>query len=51
MQAITVQPGRAASIALEDVPEPPKSDGPVLVSTLSVGICGTDIEILSGDYG
>jgi threonine dehydrogenase-like Zn-dependent dehydrogenase len=31
--------------------EPPESDGPVLVETLAVGICGTDIEILSGAYG
>ncbi|HEY1829832.1 MAG TPA: glucose 1-dehydrogenase, partial [Acidimicrobiales bacterium] len=33
------------------IDEPPESDGPVLVETLAVGICGTDIEILSGAYG
>jgi threonine dehydrogenase-like Zn-dependent dehydrogenase len=34
-----------------DMDEPPQSDGPILVETLAVGICGTDIEILSGEYG
>ena len=39
------------SAQLSDVDEPPESDGPVLVETIAVGICGTDIEILSGAYG
>ncbi len=43
-------PGRI-SAELSDVDEPPESDGPVLVETLAVGICGTDIEIISGAYG
>jgi hypothetical protein len=29
----------------------PEADGSVLVETLAVGICGTDHEIISGDYG
>ena len=33
------------------MPEPPEADGPVLVETLAIGICGTDIEIISGQYG
>lgn len=33
------------------MPDPPDSDGPVLVDTLAVGVCGTDIEIVSGEYG
>jgi threonine dehydrogenase-like Zn-dependent dehydrogenase len=41
----------AGSARLDDVDEPPPSDGPVLVETLAVGICGTDIEITSGAYG
>lgn len=44
-------PGQAGSAALEDVPDPPEADGPVVVETLAIGICGTDIEITSGHYG
>ena len=51
MKALTVQPMQKGSARLDDVPEPPDSDGPVLVETLGVGVCGTDIEILSGEYG
>jgi threonine dehydrogenase-like Zn-dependent dehydrogenase len=51
MKALTVVPLKAGSAELSDVDEPPESDGPVLVETLAVGICGTDIEILSGAYG
>jgi len=51
MKALTVIPLQAGSAALSDVDEPPETDGPVLVETLAVGICGTDIEILSGAYG
>jgi len=51
MRALTVQPGLANSIHLEDVAPPPASDGDVLVRALALGICGTDREIISGDYG
>jgi threonine dehydrogenase-like Zn-dependent dehydrogenase len=51
MKALTVVPGKAGSAALEDVEEPPESDGRVLVETLAVGVCGTDVEITSGAYG
>src|SRR5579884_1475969 len=51
MRALTVIPGRADSAGLSDVPEPPLSDGPVLVRTLAVGVCGTDLEIVKGAYG
>lgn len=51
MKALSVVPLQAGSAALMDVEEPPASDGPILVETLAVGICGTDIEILSGAYG
>ena len=51
MRAITVSPGTAHSARLEEVPEPPESDGPVLVRTLALGVCGTDREILDGRYG
>ncbi|MGH9091076.1 MAG: glucose 1-dehydrogenase [Acidimicrobiales bacterium] len=51
MRALTVVPRTKGSAELSDVDEPPEADGPVLVETVAVGICGTDIEILSGDYG
>jgi glucose 1-dehydrogenase len=51
MRAITVSPGRAGSVALTDMPEPPDADGSILVGTQAIGICGTDLEIISGAYG
>ncbi|MHB8682155.1 MAG: glucose 1-dehydrogenase [Acidimicrobiales bacterium] len=51
MKALTVVPEQAGSARLDDIAEPPESDGPVLVETLAVGVCGTDIEIVSGAYG
>ncbi len=51
MLALTVRPGTPQSIDLEDVPLPPLSDGAVLVRTLALGLCGTDREIIAGDYG
>jgi glucose 1-dehydrogenase len=51
MRAITLSPGVANSARLDEVPEPPRSDGAVLVRTLALGVCGTDREILSGAYG
>jgi threonine dehydrogenase-like Zn-dependent dehydrogenase len=52
LRALTVQPGQPHSITLEEnVPPPPAADGDVLVQALALGICGTDREIISGDYG
>ena len=51
MRALTVAPGVANSAKIEDVPEPPVSDGAVLVRTMALGVCGTDREIVSGEYG
>src|SRR4051812_3709063 len=51
MRALTVTPGTAGSARLEEVHEPPAEDGPVLVQTLAVGVCGTDLEIVGGRYG
>jgi threonine dehydrogenase-like Zn-dependent dehydrogenase len=51
MRAITVVPRRADTLGLDDVSEPPASDGPILVQTVAIGICGTDLEIARGDYG
>jgi threonine dehydrogenase-like Zn-dependent dehydrogenase len=51
MRALTVIPEKASSAEVIDIPEPAESDGPVLVEVLAVGVCGTDIEIVRGDYG
>jgi glucose 1-dehydrogenase len=51
MRALTVAPGIANSAQLDDVPDPPETDGAVLVRTLALGVCGTDREIVSGEYG
>jgi threonine dehydrogenase-like Zn-dependent dehydrogenase len=51
MRAITVWPGVANSARLDDIPEPPLSDGAVLVRAMALGVCGTDREIISGSYG
>src|SRR5438552_9323660 len=51
MKALTIVPGKANSASVHDVPEPPLSDGSVLVRALALGICGTDFELISADYG
>jgi len=51
MRALTVAPGVANSARVDDVAEPPLTDGAVLVRTLALGVCGTDREIVSGSYG
>jgi glucose 1-dehydrogenase len=51
MRAVTVVPGVADSLRVEDVPEPDARLGSVVVEGLAAGICGTDVEIARGDYG
>lgn len=51
MRALTVTPGQKDSLALVEVPEPDPREGSVLVESLAVGLCGTDVEIVSGAYG
>jgi glucose 1-dehydrogenase len=51
MRALTVAPGVADSAQVEDIPDPPLSDGAVLVRTIALGVCGTDRDIVSGHYG
>jgi glucose 1-dehydrogenase len=51
MRALTVCPGTADSLQLDDVPEPDRHAGAVLVRALALGICGTDREIIAGEYG
>ncbi len=51
MRALTVAPGIGNSARLEDVPEPALADGAVLVRAVALGVCGTDRDIISGEYG
>ncbi len=51
MRAITVVAGQAGSAELREVPEPDERDGAVLVQALALGVCGTDLEIVRGEYG
>jgi threonine dehydrogenase-like Zn-dependent dehydrogenase len=51
MRAITVRPGRSGSLAVSDVPDPSPGADELLVEGIAVGVCGTDKEIVRGDYG
>ncbi len=51
MRAMTVEPGRAGSAAVDEVPDPGDLDGTLLVRGQLVGVCGTDREIAEGVYG
>lgn len=51
MRALTVEPGVADSLQVTDVPDPDPAANELLVDGLSIGVCGTDREIVSGQYG
>ncbi|MBA2464236.1 MAG: alcohol dehydrogenase catalytic domain-containing protein, partial [Nocardioidaceae bacterium] len=51
MRAITVHPGRSGSLSVIDVPEPVPRDDELLVEGMALGVCGTDKEIVRGEYG
>ena len=51
MRAITIHPQKPNSVQLTDVPEPALSEGAILVDALALGVCGTDREIIGGEYG
>jgi glucose 1-dehydrogenase len=51
VRALAVTPLQANTARLEEMPEPDPSEGSLLVETLFVGVCGTDLEIAAGDYG
>lgn len=50
MRAVTVVPGKPDSATVTEMPDPPESDGAVVVDGLLMGVCGTDVEITQG-YG
>lgn len=51
MRALTIQPGRPGSAEVRELPDPEPGPGELLVEGLALGVCGTDHEILDGDYG
>ena len=51
MRSLTVEPGVPDSLKLEEFRIPAADRGSVLVRTVALGVCGTDREIIAGDYG
>ena len=51
MRALTVIPLQAGSAAVVDMPEPEPGPGELLVDGVALGVCGTDREIMDGEYG
>jgi threonine dehydrogenase-like Zn-dependent dehydrogenase len=51
MKALTIIPGKANSATVKDVAEPTPDYGSIQVNALELGICGTDFELISADYG
>lgn len=51
MLALTVQPRTPDSARVEEVPAPKRDASQLLIEMLALGICGTDREIIAGEYG
>jgi threonine dehydrogenase-like Zn-dependent dehydrogenase len=51
MRALTVIPLQAGSAAVTDMPDPEPRPGDLLVDGIALGVCGTDREIVAGEYG
>jgi glucose 1-dehydrogenase len=51
MRALTLVPLQAGSLAVIDVADPVAGPGELLVEGVALGVCGTDREIASGQYG
>jgi glucose 1-dehydrogenase len=51
MRALTIVPQAQEPPSVQDVPEPDPEPGELLVDGLATGICGTDREIVAGEYG
>jgi threonine dehydrogenase-like Zn-dependent dehydrogenase len=51
MRALTVQPGVADSLQLEEFRIPGPEQGAVLLRAVALGVCGTDFEIVAAKYG
>jgi len=51
MRALTLIPGRKDSIRLDELPDPEPQSGFALIEAMALGVCGTDRDIIAGDYG
>jgi threonine dehydrogenase-like Zn-dependent dehydrogenase len=51
MRALTVIPLTPGTAAVVDVPDPERAAGELLVDGIALGVCGTDREIVAGEYG
>ena len=51
MRALTVIPLKPGTAELTELPDPSPGDGELLVEGLALGVCGTDVEIIGGEYG
>ena len=51
MRALTVIPLQSGSAELTELPDPVPGPGELLVDGIALGICGTDVEIVGGEYG
>jgi glucose 1-dehydrogenase len=51
VRTLTVIPLQAGSAVVTDMPEPEPGPGELLVDGIALGVCGTDREIIGGEYG
>ena len=51
MRALTVIPLKSGTAAVVDMPDPEPRADELLVEGVALGVCGTDREIIAGDYG
>ncbi|MFD4671432.1 alcohol dehydrogenase catalytic domain-containing protein [Lentzea sp. NPDC058450] len=51
MRALMVDLARAGALSLEELPDPVPGPGELLVAGVAVGICGTDREMVRGEFG
>ncbi|MGH3390252.1 MAG: theronine dehydrogenase, partial [Actinomadura sp.] len=51
MRALSVVPLRPGSLEVTEFDDPQPAEGELLVEGLALGVCGTDREIASGEYG
>ena len=51
MRALTVKPQTPNSLQVSEVSHPQPANSELLVRGIAVGVCGTDKEIVRGDYG
>jgi threonine dehydrogenase-like Zn-dependent dehydrogenase len=51
MRALTITPLQPNSLTLSELNDPIPGENQLLARTLAIGVCGTDREIVAGEYG